>query len=214
MAYACQGGAPCCNQASCCAQGTCKIFSLSLFFLIAGAKNRIEILSWTLTKYKKNLPQVGPAPVVVETRRAVKGLVDEQSAKHDKTQQSSKDLCMCRLYISNLHLRFVHFMRKQNLKNTNSTGYFFVLLVSDFNPSFSCEHWVKESTSCCRVDSRWTNVYVTEMFFYYYDLLTSSRHFLPLQCFRCDVQFLTSNQHDGKAGLCLIQFNLGQKTRG
>merc|ERR1711936_778504 len=65
---------------------------------------------------------VRPAPVVVETRHAVKGLVDEQSAKHDKTQQSSKDLCMCRLYISNLHLRFVHFMRKQNLKNTNSTG--------------------------------------------------------------------------------------------
>merc|ERR1712012_1257380 len=23
VAYACQGGAPCCNQASCCAQGTC-----------------------------------------------------------------------------------------------------------------------------------------------------------------------------------------------
>merc|ERR1712107_486334 len=41
---------------------------------------------------------VGPAPVVVEARRAVKGLVDEKSAKHDKTQQSSKDLCLCRLY--------------------------------------------------------------------------------------------------------------------
>merc|ERR1711972_301480 len=53
---------------------------------------------------------VGPAPVVVETRHAVKGLVDEQSAKHDKTQQSSKVLCMCRLYISNLHLWFVNFM--------------------------------------------------------------------------------------------------------
>merc|ERR1712107_976907 len=37
---------------------------------------------------------VGPAPVVVETRHAVKGLVDERSAKHDKTQQSSKDLCI------------------------------------------------------------------------------------------------------------------------
>merc|ERR1712115_81597 len=53
---------------------------------------------------------VGPAPVVGETRRAVKGLADEKSAKHDKTQQSSKDLCMCRLYISNLNLWFVHFM--------------------------------------------------------------------------------------------------------
>merc|ERR1711973_286974 len=53
---------------------------------------------------------VGPAPVVVGTRRAVKGLVDEKSAKNDKTQQSSKDLCMCRLYISNLNLWFVHFM--------------------------------------------------------------------------------------------------------
>merc|ERR1712107_348498 len=37
---------------------------------------------------------VWPAPVVVGTRRAVKGLADEKSAKHDKTQQSSKDLCM------------------------------------------------------------------------------------------------------------------------
>merc|ERR1719245_54532 len=37
---------------------------------------------------------VGPAPVVEETRRAVKGLVDEKSAIHDKTQQSSKDLCI------------------------------------------------------------------------------------------------------------------------
>merc|ERR1712227_378877 len=37
---------------------------------------------------------VGPAPVVEETRRAVKGLVDEKSTKHDKTQQSSKDLCI------------------------------------------------------------------------------------------------------------------------
>merc|ERR1711963_428611 len=36
----------------------------------------------------------GPTPVVEETRRAVKGLVDEKSAKHDKTQQSSKDLCI------------------------------------------------------------------------------------------------------------------------
>merc|ERR1712012_980834 len=53
---------------------------------------------------------VGPAPVVEETRRAVKGLADEKSAKHDKTQQSSKDLCMCRLYISNLNLWLVHFM--------------------------------------------------------------------------------------------------------
>merc|ERR1712122_219826 len=35
-----------------------------------------------------------PAAVVVEARRAVKGLVDEKSAKHDKTQQSSKDLCI------------------------------------------------------------------------------------------------------------------------
>merc|ERR1711963_559889 len=53
---------------------------------------------------------VGPAPVVEETRHAVKGLADEKSAKHDKTQQSSKDLCMCRLYISNLNLWLVHFM--------------------------------------------------------------------------------------------------------
>merc|ERR1712039_1052622 len=29
---------------------------------------------------------VGPAPVVVETRRAVKGLVDEQSARQDTTK--------------------------------------------------------------------------------------------------------------------------------
>merc|ERR1712203_858685 len=27
VAYACQGGAPCCNQASCCAQGTCSACS-------------------------------------------------------------------------------------------------------------------------------------------------------------------------------------------
>merc|ERR1711963_208409 len=53
---------------------------------------------------------VGPAPVVGETRHAVKGLVDEESAKHKKTQQSSKNVCMCRLYISNLNLWSVHFM--------------------------------------------------------------------------------------------------------
>merc|ERR1712173_574153 len=67
------------------------------------------------TPAKEELPavpreHVGPAPVVEETRRAVKGLADEKSAKHDKTQQSSKNVCMCRLYISNLHLWFVHFM--------------------------------------------------------------------------------------------------------
>merc|ERR1712115_355518 len=53
---------------------------------------------------------VGPAPVVEEARHAVKGLADENSAKHVKTRQSSKDLCMCRLYISNLNLWFIHFM--------------------------------------------------------------------------------------------------------
>merc|ERR1711972_862057 len=81
----------------------------------------IPLLVRWLTPAKEELPvvtrpaavprgHVGPAPVVEETRRAVKGLVDEKSAIHDKTQQSSKDLCMCRLYISNLNLWFVHFM--------------------------------------------------------------------------------------------------------
>merc|ERR1712107_90061 len=37
---------------------------------------------------------VGLAPVVEETRHAVKGLADEKSAIHEKTQQSSKDLCI------------------------------------------------------------------------------------------------------------------------
>merc|ERR1712213_23662 len=37
---------------------------------------------------------VGPAPVVEETQRTVKGLADEKSSKHDKTLQSSKDLCI------------------------------------------------------------------------------------------------------------------------
>merc|ERR1712109_45499 len=106
-AMCCDPAADCCGQATCCtvanqccpSQACCNSASDQVAYACQGG-----------------------APVVVETRHAVKGLVDEQSAKHDKTQQSSKDLCMCRLYISNLHLRFVHFMRKQNLKNTNSTG--------------------------------------------------------------------------------------------
>merc|ERR1712107_737775 len=69
------------------------------------------LIRWP-TPAKEELPvvtrgHVGRAPVVEETRHAVKGLVDEKSAKHDKTQQSSKDLCMCRLYISNLNLWLV-----------------------------------------------------------------------------------------------------------
>merc|ERR1712080_150473 len=53
---------------------------------------------------------VGPAPVVEETQRAVKGLADEKSAKHDKTHKVQKIYALPPIYISNLNLWFVHFM--------------------------------------------------------------------------------------------------------
>ena len=93
----------------------------------------------------------------------------------------------------------------------------FSCLMSIENPSFSCAHWVEESTSFAEwiaAGQRIAKPLRHRNVSYCYNLLTSSRHFLPMQCFRWDVHFLTSNQHDGKARLCLIQFNLGQKTRG
>merc|ERR1712107_605495 len=53
---------------------------------------------------------VGPAPVVEETQHAVKGLVDEQSTTRHNKVQKIYACARCRVYIFNLHFRFVYFM--------------------------------------------------------------------------------------------------------
>merc|ERR1711963_340595 len=111
-AMCCDPAADCCGQATCCtvanqccpSQACCNSASDQVAYACQGG---LPVVTRPAAVPRGH---VGPAPVVVETRHAVKGLVDEQSAKHDKTQQSSKVLCMCRLYISNLHLWFVNFM--------------------------------------------------------------------------------------------------------
>ena len=185
MAYACQGGAPCCNQASCCAQGTCRIFSPPLFFLIADAQNRIEILNWTPKKYKKKHRKKSSSGGACSC--CGRDAACCQGSRWRVIRKTRQDTTKFKRF---MHVPPIYFKSQFVVRETkiwkiiNPLDNLFALPVSDVNPSFSCEHLVEESTSCCRVDSRWTNLYVTEMFFYYYNLLRSSLHFLPLQYFR------------------------------
>merc|ERR1711988_1191304 len=104
-AMCCDPAADCCGQATCCtvanqccpSQACCNSASDQVAYACQGGAPCCNQASCCAQG------TCGACSCCGRDRRAVKGLVDEKSAKHDMTQQSSKDLCMCRLYISNLN---------------------------------------------------------------------------------------------------------------